>query len=112
MTDISEKRIHHGVDSDVIENYSDLPHGLSIYEISGPLFFASARRYSEAIEEIGLHCEVLIIRMRHVSFIDQTGLHNMKDTLRILNHRGITVLLSGVHDDIRAELQKYSYNFV
>ena len=31
-----------------------LPKGLNIYEISGPLFFASARTYSEVIEEIGL----------------------------------------------------------
>jgi len=106
MSDISEKRINNFVDSDVIENYSNLPKSISIYEISGPLFFASARRYSEAIEEIGLKCKVLVIRMRHVSFIDQTGLHNLKDAIRILRSKNITIILSGVNSDIQEELKK------
>lgn len=107
MSDISDKRIDSIVDSDVIENYSEFPEQVKIYEISGPLFFASARRYSEAIEEIGLKCEVLIIRMRHVSFIDQTGLHNLKDTLKILRNKNITILLSGVNQEIKEEIKNY-----
>jgi sulfate permease, SulP family len=106
MSDISEKRINNFVDNDVIENYSNLPKALSIYEISGPLFFASARRYSEAIEEIGLKCKVLVIRMRHVSFIDQTGLHNFKDAIKILRNRNITIILSGVNPEILEEFRK------
>jgi SulP family sulfate permease len=109
MSDISEKRINNIVDSDLIENYSNLPQDLSIYEISGPLFFASARRYSEAIAEIGLQCKVLIIRMRHVSFIDQTGLHNLKDAIKILRRKNITVILSGVNPEIRNDFRKYQF---
>ncbi len=110
MSDISDKRINDIVDSDLIEDYSAFPQGLKIYEISGPLFFASARRYSEAIEEIGLKCKVLIIRMRHVSFIDQTGLHNLKDTIKILIGKNITILLSGVNQEVKEELRKYQLN--
>lgn len=106
MSDISEKRVANVVDTDVIENYSHLPKALNIYEISGPLFFASARRYSEAIEEIGLKCEVLIIRMRHVSFIDQTGLHNLQETINILRKKNITIILSGVNPTIKEEFKK------
>ena len=107
MSDLSEKRISNIVDNDLIENYSDIPDEVVIYEISGPLFFASARRYSEAIEEIGLKCKVLIIRMRHVSFIDQTGLYNLKGTLRILKSKNITVILSGVNLEIKEEIKKF-----
>lgn len=107
MSDISDKRINNIVDNDIIENYSNLPEAISIYEISGPLFFASARRYSEAIEEVGLKCDVLIIRMRHVSFIDQTGLHNLKDTINILRTKDITIILSGVNPDIKEDMKKY-----
>ncbi len=107
MSDISEKRIDNIIDSDLIENYSDLPKGLNIYEISGPLFFASARRYSEAIEEIGLECKVLIIRMRHVSFVDQTGMQNLKDTIKILRSKKITIILSGVSQEIEKDFKKY-----
>ena len=108
MADISEKRINNIVDSDIIENYSDLPPGVEIYEISGPLFFASAKRYSEAIEEIGLKCEVLILRLRHVSFVDQTGLHNLKETIKILHARNITILLSGVNPEVKQEFEKFT----
>lgn len=105
MSDISAKNIYDDIDSDIIENYSDFPEELNIYEISGPFFFASARRYSEAIKEIGLNCKVLVIRMRHVSFIDQTGLHNLRDALRILKHNKITVLISGINDEIKSDIK-------
>lgn len=106
MSDISEKRTDNVIDNDLLENYSDLHKSVKIYEISGPFFFASARRYSESIEEVGLSCKVLILRMRHVSFIDQTGLHNLKDTIKMLTDKRITVLLSGVHAEIKAEIEK------
>lgn len=106
MADISEKRINNAVDSDVIEDYSKLPKGVAVFEISGPLFFASARRYSEVIRETGMNSKTLIIRMRHVSFIDQTGLHNLQDALQILREKNVQIILSGVHDDILADLRK------
>ncbi len=108
MANINEKRIYNIVDNDLIEDYSNLPKGLKIFEISGPLFFASARRYSEVIEEIGLKSKVLIIRMRHVSFIDQTGFHNLKGALRILKNEGIVIMLSGVNEDLKKELIRFN----
>lgn len=106
MSDISEKRTDNVIDNDLLENYSELHKSVKIYEISGPFFFASARRYSESIEEVGLTCKVLILRMRHVSFIDQTGLHNLKDTIKMLRDKRITVLLSGVNAEIKTEIEK------
>ena len=106
MADFSEKRINHIVDSDVIEDYSKIPDGISIYEISGPLFFASARTYSEVIESIGLTSKILIIRMRHVSFVDHTGMHNLKDTIKTIKHSGALVILSGVSDDILKDFER------
>ncbi|MBS2097414.1 SulP family inorganic anion transporter [Carboxylicivirga linearis] len=106
MSDISEKRIDNLVDNDIIDDYSSLPKELNIYEISGPLFFASARRYSELLESIGLKSKVLIIRMRHVSFIDDTGLHNLKDTIQILKKEGVKVILSGINAEVKEDLRK------
>lgn len=106
MADFSEKRSENIIDTDLIEDYSKLPEGLSIYEISGPLFFASARRYSEVIEEIGIKSKVLIIRMRHVSFIDQTGIHNLSETIKILNKKEVVIILSGVNNSVMREIQR------
>ncbi|WP_319227497.1 SulP family inorganic anion transporter [Draconibacterium orientale] len=106
MADISEKRINNIVDTDVIEDYSQLPKGVSVYEISGPLFFASARRYSEVIQEIGENCTTLILRMRHVSFIDETGMKNLQSSLKILQKQGVKVILSGVSSQLKTDLEK------
>ena len=95
-----------GIDSDVLENYSALPEGLAIYEISGPFFFASAKQYSATLKNIGLKSKVLIIRMRHVPFIDSTGLHNLKDVIKDLHHSHTTVILSGVRPEVLGELEK------
>ncbi|MCG8581860.1 MAG: SulP family inorganic anion transporter [Bacteroidales bacterium] len=105
MVDINDKRIDNVIDTDLIEDYSDLPDGLGVYEISGPLFFASARTYSERINELGGTCKVLIIRMRHVSFIDQTGAYNLKGSLLILKQYGVHIILSGVNSSVQKDLQ-------
>ena len=104
MSDISDKRINNILDTDVIEDYTTIPDGISIFEISGPLFFASARRYSEVIEEIGLRSRILIIRMRHVSFIDETGLKNLRDAINMLRTKQVTVILSGVNPEVRKSI--------
>lgn len=104
MADITEKRIEHVIDSDVIEDYSSLPKEISVYEISGPLFFASARTYAEVIESLGMTSQILIIRMRHVSFADHTGIKNLKSAIKSLMHHGVHVYLSGVNAEVMKEL--------
>ena len=44
--------------------------------------------------------------MRHVPFIDSTGLHNLKDVIKDLHHSHTTVILSGVRPEILKELEK------
>ena len=100
------KFIPTNVDSDVLEDYSSIPKGIVIYEISGPLFFASAKEYCEVMKNLGFKGKVIIIRMRHVPFIDSTGLNNLKGAIKILLDTGTKVVLSGVNDNVRADLNK------
>ncbi|MGE0738562.1 SulP family inorganic anion transporter [Sulfurimonas sp.] len=94
------------IDSDVLEDYSNVPEGISIYEISGPLFFASAKQYSEVIKNIGFQSQILIIRMRHVPFVDATALHNFEEMIKILQHAGVKIVLSGVQESVLKDLNK------
>ncbi|MDO9510720.1 MAG: SulP family inorganic anion transporter [Bacteroidales bacterium] len=94
------------IDSDMLTDYSTLPKSIAIYEISGPFFFASAKHYSEVIKETGDKTKVLIIRMRHVPFIDSTGTNNLKEAIRILKHSGTHVVLSGVSEAVNLEIEK------
>jgi SulP family sulfate permease len=107
MADLG-KSIPTRIDTDVIEDYSSLPKGLMVYEISGPLFFASAREYCEVMKDLGVKGKVIIIRMRHVPFADSTGMKNLKGAIKILLDSGTKVVLSGVNDTVRADLEKFS----
>ncbi|TDO05745.1 SulP family inorganic anion transporter [Sunxiuqinia elliptica] len=105
MADVSHQT-EMEVDSDILENYNDLPEGVGIYEISGPFFFASAKQYCSTLKSIGQKSKVLIIRMRHVPFIDSTGLHNLEAVIEDLHHSKTTVILSGVRPEVMKELEK------
>jgi len=106
MADMSEK-FPTEIDSDLIEDYSKLPKGILIYEISGPLFFASAKQYTEVIRQLGLKSKVLIIRMRHVPFVDSTGLENFKSVIKMLKKYGVTIVLSGVNESVLKDFETY-----
>ena len=93
-------------ESDTLENYADIPKGVEIFEISGPFFFAAARRYEETLKDIDHNSKVLIIRMRHVPFIDGTGLQNLNQTIKDLKSRRIQIVLSGVQPEVMDELNK------
>jgi sulfate permease, SulP family len=80
---------------------------VSIYEISGPFFFGTAKEYCNVIQEVGVKSDVLIIRMRHVPFIDTTGLVNLKELIKTLQHSKTHVILSGVNENVKNELQAH-----
>lgn len=96
------------VDKDILENYSDVDAAIGIYEISGPFFFGSAKTYCNTLREIGLQSKVLIVRMRHVPFVDQTAIHNLRDVITALQTSKTQVILSGVNQKVYAELYKNS----
>ncbi|HEY9170450.1 MAG TPA: SulP family inorganic anion transporter [Lutibacter sp.] len=101
-TDLSDE-----IDTDLIADYSDLPKDLSVYEISGPMFFASAKQYAEVIKVLGLSSKILIIRMRHVPFVDATAIHNFLEVLKILQESSkVTIILSGVRKPVYDEFKK------
>lgn len=105
MSDIGNN-ITEEIDTDVIDKYDEIPKGISVYEISGPFFFASAKIYTEAILNLGFHSSLIIIRMRHVPFIDATGCKNFRAAINALKKNGTKVILSGVNDVVLKDLDK------
>ncbi len=110
MADIADKKIITPEDNDIIEDYSDISKGITIYEISGPLFFASAKTYTEVIESISIKHKIIIIRMRRVSFVDQTGIYNFKSVINSLQSRGTQIILSGVNKEVNDDFKKSGIN--
>jgi len=68
------------------------------YRIDGPLFFAAAHDFLLRLADIG-DVRVVILRMSRVTTLDATGASVLADTIKRLEGRGITVLLSGVRPE-------------
>ena len=85
----------------------DIPQGVEVYEISGPFFFGLASRLEELEEGHRTNARVRIIRMRKVSFMDSTGIRNLRSFYQRTEKRGIRVILSGVNPQVMSTLHKF-----
>ena len=84
-----------------------IPSGVEVYEIDGPFFFGLASRFEELERTNGKNVKVRIIRMRRVPFIDSTGINNLRNLCERTHKRGVTVILSGVTDQVYETLKKF-----
>ncbi|HVS96650.1 MAG TPA: SulP family inorganic anion transporter, partial [Puia sp.] len=73
-----------------------LPKGVTIFEVSGPLFFGAAYKFQDAIRLLENHPRVLIIRLRNVPLIDATGLRVLKEVAKTSEKRGTKLVLSEI----------------
>ncbi len=92
-------------DPDSIQ-YFDIPEGVQVFEINGPLFFGVAHKFKEAMRRVSKPPKVVILRMRYVPTIDETGIHNLREFIRNLEARKIKVILSGVSPMLLEELRE------
>jgi len=84
-----------------------IPAHTEVYEIDGPYFFGIANKFDEISRRIGMDDQkVRIIRMRKVSFIDSTGMHNLEQLYYRSKKCGIQLVLSGVNQHIYKALDK------
>lgn len=82
-----------------------IPAGAEVFEIEGPFFFGIANKFDELTRNTDA-MPIRIIRMRKVTFIDATGLHNLEIFIQASHKEGRTVILSGVHDNVEKSLRK------
>lgn len=84
------------------EEHALLSEHIVAYRLDGPLFFAAAHRLLLELPDIA-DVKVVILRMSRVTTVDATGAQLLGDAIKKLEHRGITVMLSGIapgHDDV------------
>lgn len=65
-----------------------------VQRLNGPIFFGSITKFKEVMEDVPDHAQVVILRMKLVSFMDQSGLYAMETAIKDLQARGITVLMT------------------
>ena len=84
-----------------------IPPYTEVYEIDGPYFFGIANKFDDISQRIGADGQrVRILRMRKVSFIDSTGIHNLEQLYQRSQRCGLTLVLSGVNENVFNTLEK------
>jgi SulP family sulfate permease len=97
---------NNGDDEGSLEHFN-IPRGVEVFEITGPLFFGAAYKFKDAMRLIEKPPKVLIIRMRKVPIIDATGIKTIEEVYRESKQRGTKLILSEVHSvQIIEELKK------
>ena len=65
-----------------------------IQRLNGPIFFGTINKFKEVMQTVPQDAKIVIIRMRLVSFMDQSGLYAMEEAIKDLQARGILVLMT------------------
>ncbi len=86
------------------EELPKLPKGVVIYEINGPLFFGASQKFQDILVDLHQLPDVLILRVRHVPFIDATGVNSLKVVYKNLMSRGVKIIISGANRNVKNEL--------
>lgn len=98
-----EMEVHH--DGENGDECLTIPSGVEVYEIEGPFFFGIANKFDE-LTRMSSPVPIRVIRMRKVSFIDSTALHNLEIFIQSSQAEGREVILSGVRDKVDETLTK------
>jgi SulP family sulfate permease len=84
-----------------------LPKGVEVFWIAGPIFFAIASDILELFKKIGDNPKVLILRMRLVPFLDQTGALALNDLVKQCRHRGMVLIFSALQNQPAKILKEF-----
>lgn len=114
MSDVAEIRSWEIAD----ENYDEsndpmalslrqVPKGVTVYEINGPMFFAAADRFMEISTKKGV--KAVILRMRGVTAMDITALKSLEKIADICEKNEIRLILSHVNEQPMGVMKKSKF---
>lgn len=90
-------------DPDAIE-LRDVPRGIRVYEISGPMFFGAADRLADITLKDFTKC--LVIRMRGVPAVDATAMHSLEQLYEDCKRHNVQLVFSHVNEQPYKTMQK------
>lgn len=85
-----------------------VPKGVSVFEITGPLFFGMTDKIMNIISE--MNGSVIVLRMRSVPAIDASALHAFYDIKEKCDKRGATLIFSHVNEQPMHMMQKAEFD--
>ena len=104
LTETPLETLGESSDTHTAEERELLDEHIVAFRFEGPLFFGGAHAALLELAEVS-DIRVVILRLSHVTTLDATGAAVLSDTIRSLENRGITVLLSGLPEQFTARLE-------
>jgi SulP family sulfate permease len=92
---ITEETEDHATGSHSIRG-KDIPPGVILYRIEGPLFFAAAEKLDLVLRSSGGKPRVVVFRMRNVPAMDASGLHAFEVAIAKLRRDRVEIFLTAV----------------
>lgn len=100
-----DEEINDGEKGGSTYNYN-VPPDVELFEVCGPLFYAAVDRFNRAIERLERPPKALILRLKHVPFIDGSGINAIESLEKKLSKKGTKLLLAGLQQQPRDALSK------
>jgi SulP family sulfate permease len=92
--------------ADVYTQRDELPPGVEVFQLRGPLFFGVAGRLSDVVDAIAGSPRVFILRMREVPLVDASGATRLRDFVGKATRQGTQVIFSGLQPGPAATLRQ------
>jgi SulP family sulfate permease len=87
----------------------ELPEGIRVLQLSGPLFFGAAMRLGTGLKGLGHWPRVIILRMRDVPLIDATGIDVLEELAKLAGKHGSRIIISGLQTQPREALHRSGF---
>ncbi len=92
------------------EDEKDLPEDVIkqvyIQRLNGPIFFGSITGFNHVMHDIPTDAKIVIIRMKRVSFMDQSGAYAMETAIKDMQAKGIEVFMTIIQPQPDAIMHK------
>ncbi|MBQ3599835.1 MAG: sulfate permease [Lachnospiraceae bacterium] len=89
--------------------YKDVPKGVAVYEIIGPMFFGATDKFLDVSTAEHGKVQVVIIRMRGVPALDVTALHSLEGLVATCHKKNIKILFSHVQEQPLRAMEKAGF---
>src|SRR5690606_3255411 len=88
------------------EGLASWPDDAQVYVVEGPFFFAASDVFEPVLSHAGEGVRTLVIRLRHVPFVDATGMQALEDLVDQLCKQGIRVILVEINERVRGKMRR------
>ncbi|OCC24211.1 sodium-independent anion transporter [Croceicoccus estronivorus] len=94
------------LDSDDLAQRKELPPGVEVFRISGPVFFGVAGELLDTLRRMGQKPSVVILRMRLVPMLDASGVSMIEEFVAQARRAGTQIIFSSLQPQPTAMLAR------